>query len=194
MKISATYFIVSLILFQSCRTIKHVEIVKTVTDSIAVHERDSLVRVYKLDSAAWANERKIRTETGIVFETENINTSTAGVRNTVIGGDAGYEPTTGTGMRFLGNKLEFYPNGTLKSAQGKIKSLNINLEDWQKEAYNWKKSLDSISHLKDSLSVVKSSKSEILFKDKKVTVTPWWFWILLIPAVLIGWYIRHKFK
>lgn len=129
---------------------------------------------HSLDSASWANEKKQISETGVVFENDPCPPCDSA---------KGFTVTAPVGV---GNRLEFYPNGTLKSAQGKIKSLNQQAEVWQREAYTWKVKYDSIASRQDSSGVTKNVAVETKEVVKKVQFIPWWMW-LLVSAFAVAW-------
>lgn len=168
MKILNIYTVIllaTLMLLLSCRTVKNIETVKYLHDSTSVKQRDSVVRLYKLDSASWSNEKSSLSENQVIFR------DTGSVR------------------------IKYYPDGSVSEIEGNnLKSLTNKLSKEQKESSFWKTKYDSAaSHVsKDSVTV--KTEYVTVTKEVKKTFMPWWLWILLLPALLIGYYIKTKIK
>lgn len=166
MKILNIYMalLIAILLLLSCRTVKHIDRVEYKSDSTAVHERDSVIRLYKLDSAGWTSLIAMLSENQVVFN------------------------DTGS------TRIEYYPDGSLKTVEGKLKSVTARLSKEEKGAAYWRTLYDSAaSHAsKDSTTVKTEYVTEV--KEVRREFIPWWVWLITIPAILIGYYIKSKFK
>lgn len=182
MKKPILYLLALLLFIQfSCKV--HKEITKTeyIVDSTSIRERDSVIRVKRLDSAAYVNTLRILQESGVVFE------------NDIVPPGSIYRDTMYP-VNWLANSIEFYPDGTLKKAEGRIKSAMSKADKSQNEAKYWKQAYDSLYKVKSKDSIRVEKESKTVDKYIKKTVFPWYFWLLLLPALLVGYYIKHKSK
>jgi hypothetical protein len=165
-KLNIAILIYALIFFllTSCRTVKNIETVKYVHDSTSVKQRDSVIRLYRLDSAAWNNERKSLSENQVIFR------------------------DTGS------TRVEYYPDGSLKTIEGNLRSLTAKLSKEQRESSFWKSKYDSSASHKSKDSVTVRTEYVTVTKEVKRTVFPWYFFLLLLPALWVGYYIKTKLK
>lgn len=163
----------------ACNSQKRIQTSQTRVDSVASSVVKELKEKHSLDSASWANEKRQISETGVVFENDPCppcDTAQLPPFNTSRGGSFTIDSSSIRTVRNP-NKLEFYPNGTLKSAEGKIKALNQKNEDWQREAYTWKIKYDSLAAREDSSKVTKNVAIETKEVVKRVQIIPWWIWL-----------------
>lgn len=82
------------------------------------------------------------------------------------------------------NKIEFYENGALKSAQGEIESANYNYESAMTELETMREKYELQVHVNDSLKAELNKKTEV--KTKQVTRSAgisWWPWILMLLVI-----------
>lgn len=149
----------------SCRTIKNIETVKVVKDSTAAHQRDSMISLYKLDSSGWVNTIEMLSENTIIFQ------------------DTGRVVT----------KIEYYPDGSLKTVEGNLKSVSAKFASSQKEAAYWKTQYDSLATHKDSSIVQVKTEIKTVDREVKRTVFPGWIWIVIIAAAIGGIWVGVKF-
>lgn len=157
--------LLSSILF-SCRTIKNIETVKVVKDSTAAHQRDSVISLYKLDSSGWANHNAMVSENTIIFQ------------------DTGRIVT----------KIEYYPDGSLKTVEGNLKSVSAKLAKEQKESGYWKSRYDSLAIHKDSSIVQVKTEIQTVVKEVKRTSFPGWIWLVIVAAAAGGIFVGVKYK
>lgn len=148
-----------IVLLASCRTVKNIETVREVYDSTAVKQRDSAISVYKRDSAYWASRELSTGETTIIFQ------------------DTGRVVT----------KIEYRPDGSIKTVEGNLKSVTARLEKEKEESGYWKSQYDSLASHKSLDSTKVNTEYVTVTKKVKITVFPWYFWLLLVVALVIGW-------
>lgn len=140
----------------SCKTVKEVtkEVVKY--DSAAIKENKALRMFLSEEIERFEKDREAWENTGVVFDTDTIT-------NTV-------------------TKIIF-DNGKIKSIEGRVKSLNQSLYEKSSELLDAHSTIDSMGVELEKKEVELSKKQSVVVKEKKVTVTPWWIWLLLA----IGW-------
>lgn len=187
------YVVCLMLLNYSCRV--HKEITKTEykTDSTAIMERDSVIRVKRLDSAAYMNTIRTLQESGVVFETEGVTPLSEIDTNSVLYKVWKENPQLNRLSYYPPNSIEFYPDGTLKKAEGRIKSALSKSDKSQQEAKHWKQSYDSLYQVKSKDSVTVKKEIKTVDKYIKKTVFPWYFWLFLILAGGGGWWVHRKF-
>lgn len=141
----------------SCTSTKYIDRVSIKTDTTAVHERDSILQVKKEDSVYYKN----------VIESMSNN-------------DVQFRDTGSV-------KIEYRDNGSIKSIEGNVKSLNSKLLKSQTEINIWKTKYDSLAQVrtKDSIQVKTDYKTVEI--KKKVTVFPWYFWLVCVAVLVVGW-------
>jgi hypothetical protein len=176
-------------LFTSCSTSKNIGLLQVKQDSTAIHERDSILRVRKQDSAAYVNIINSMIENQVQFENDCPPCDTLAVDRATIApsGMIIHRPQPAV------NKLEYYPDGTLKSAEGRIKAANNKVNVSQQEAMQWKNSYDSLMQVKSKDSTTK----KIEVQEKIVTIRksfiPPWVWIAMCVIAAATWLIRGRF-
>lgn len=146
----------------SCRTVRNIEVLKEVYDSTAIRERDSLIRLYRSDSAGWTSLIESLSENTIIFQ------------------------DTGS------TRIEYRPDGSIAVVEGRLRSVNAKLSNEQRQTAYWSAKYDSLARhgSKDSIHV----KTEYITVEKKtkVSVLPWWIWLLVIPGLLAGYYLKKR--
>lgn len=155
--------IIAIISLASCRTVKNSATVETRYDSTWLKQRDSVIEVKRLDSAAYVNMIESLSENTIIFQD--------------------------TGKTII----EFYPDGNLKTVEGNLKTVRSLLSKEQNTSAYYKSRYDSLAATQNKDQGQVQKKTVTITKTKKVTVFPWYFWLLLIPAALVGYYIKKRF-
>lgn len=86
------------------------------------------------------------------------------------------------------NKIEFYENGALKSAQGEIESANYNYESAMTDLETMREKYELQVHVNDSLNVALNKKVEVKTKDVTRDSRPSWsfYFLLLFIGFIIG--------
>lgn len=160
----------ALLLF-SCRTVKNIETLKVEVDSTAIRERDSLIEVNKLTTSAYENLVRSMSESDIVFECPPCDSfQTEGLHPN----EEGKKRIAGT----INNKLEFYPDGTLKSAEGRIKSARSLAERNEQTAHYWQQQYDSLFQVKQRDTTTVKTNIQYVDREVKRTFIPWWIWVI----------------
>lgn len=147
-----------------CRTIKYVDRVKTITDSSVVEQNEGLQRTLAETIERYEAERESWNKTGILFDTVYRD--------------------TGSVMR-----VTFFDNGKIKSAEGRIKSISLDLMDKQSELLDAHSTIDSLS-IELERQEARLSKTETVTKIEKRKIFPWYLF-LLFPA---GLFVEYRFK
>lgn len=92
--------------------------------------------------------------------------------------------------RVVTNKVIVKADGSFE-AEGRIRSLNIDkLREQSAKSYYQSKS-DSLALELDKTKAELSRKETVKVVEKKVTVLPWWFWLLIIPGFALWIYEKH---
>lgn len=127
------------LLLTSCTTTRYVDRVQIKTDSTAIHQRDSMIRVYKLDSAGWNSMIEMLSHNEVVFR------------------------DTGS------TRIEYYPDGSIHIIEGQVKNLNSRLSKSVQESWYWKSAYDSLFHVKskDSTTVSIVYRTVTITKKKR---------------------------
>lgn len=194
MKIFLTAFILLSLagsLLTSCSTSKNIGMLQVKQDSTALHERDSILRVRKEDSAAYVNIINSMIENQVQFENDCPPCDTADTSGGMIklpNSDM-YVPRPKPSV----NKLEYYPDGTLKSAEGRIKAANNKVNVSQQEAMQWKNSYDSLMQVKSKDSTTKKIEVQEKIVTIRKTFIPPWVWIAMCVIAAATWLIRGRF-
>lgn len=149
------------VFFFSCRTIKEVVKIETVYDSTAIRENEKLQKAYQEMVETYEKERESWEKTGVVFETD-CDTSARTVTKII------------------------YDNGKLKSIEGRVKSLNIDLIERTEELYDAHRTIDELQSEIEMARTDVNTVERIVTRDVERKVLPWWIW--LIP---IAWFGRE---
>lgn len=157
-------FLFATLLFISCRTVKNIDTVKVVKDSSAIRAVDSLIEVKRTDSANYNAMIAALSENQIVFR------------------DTGSTVT----------KIEYYPDGSVKSVQGQVKTLNTKLSKSEQVSAYWKQQYDSLASHQDTAAVQVKTEFKEVTKKVKRTVFPWYFWLLLLVAAAGGFILKKR--
>lgn len=146
--------ILLVISFASCRTVKNTQTVKTVYDSTYVKKYDSLVQVKREDSAAYVSMIESLSENTIIFQ------------------DTGRVVT----------KIEYYPDGSLKTVEGNLKSVTARLSKESNEKAYWKSKYDSLASTSKAEEGNVTKETMIITKTVKKTRVPLFMWLLILPG------------
>lgn len=152
----------------SCKTVK--EVVKTEVryDSTAIEQNEALQRTLQETIENYEKERETWEKTGIIFETGPCDS---------------IKPETVTKI--------IYDNGKLKSIQGRVKSLNVDLGERTTELYDAHRIIDSMGVELEKKEVELSKKETVKVLNKKITVWPLWLFAL---CSLAGMVLEWRFK
>lgn len=161
--ILALLFIAALLCFTafSCKTIKEVVKVETRYDSTAIRENAALKRVLSEEIERFEKEKETWEKTGIVFETD-------------------CDTVTNTVTKIV------YDNGKLKSIEGRVKTLNMDIVERTEELYDAHRQIDSLQYALEKEETNVKHHVKVLHRDVKRTVMPGWIWLLLA----VGWIAR----
>lgn len=147
----------AMVLCLSCTSTKYIDRVQIKTDSSAVHERDSILQVKKEDSVYYKNVIESMSNNDVVFR------------------DTGSV------------KIEYRDNGSIKSVEGNVKSLNSKLLNSQTEISIWKTKYDSLAQVKTKDSIQVKTEFKEVTKEKKVSFLPWWLILIAAGVLIVGW-------
>jgi transcription elongation factor Elf1 len=143
---------------------------------------DSLMSVKKLDSVHYETLLKQTRESGVIFDQTKcpplVNIDSACNRDSAI---KVIRILQGQ-LEAAQNTVEFYENGVLKKATGKIASANVKVESLQKEISDYKRQIDSLVNIKSKVEVKTETKIET--KDRYVTRWSLSFLFILIAFIL----------
>lgn len=169
-----SFIIAASLLCMSCNSTKKIAETKILVDSTAIRERDSINQVRKEDSASYTSMLKSIIESQVQFENDCPPCDSSGTP---------VKPATV-------NRLEYYPDGTLKAAEGRIKEGTSKVNYWQQQAMSLKSSYDSLQRVRsrDSTNKTVSIQEKIVVKEKRFI--PWWVWLMLFGSVVIVWIVR----
>lgn len=156
-------------LFASCRTVKQVERVKTVIDSSYIEQNETLQRALNETIENYEKQIEYINKSGVVFDTVYKDTGTSRVIN----------------------RVEYYESGKLKSAEGRIKSINTDLLEKSTELKDAYRLVDSMGAEIEKKDAQLSKQVTTITKDVKRKVTPWWLFALFLVAGLI---LESRFK
>lgn len=140
----------------SCRTTKYVTKTEYKKDSTAIYERDSLSRLIVDNQKYYQHLIETLGENNIIFR------------------DTGRV------------EIVYRPDGSIESVKGEVRSLNSRLQSSQNENFYWRSKYDSLSHIKRKDSVILKTDYKTVEVKKKVTVFPWWFWLICASALIVG--------
>lgn len=160
--------VILLIVLLSCNSSRKSATTIQASDSTAYRMLDSVAQVNRV----WAQEYEKLLQTKgvetIVFDTL--------VRDSII------------------DRVVFRDDGRIASAEGRIRSVTVVRDELRSENGKLKDSLQEYKRRLASDSVTVREVVKVQTVNKRTVVFPWYFWLLLIPAALAGWYIRTKFK
>lgn len=165
----------------SCKTVKEVVKVETKYDSTAINENKQLRLFLSEEIERFEKEREAWENTGVTFFRDNVvaGTDTTGKINwTTKASDPPY-----TVHAYTPPTKIIFENGKIKSVEGPIKSIDQSRYQKKSELSESKKKIDSLIKEDEKNKVELSKKQSVVVKEKKVTVTPWWIWLLLA----VGW-------
>lgn len=155
-------------------------------DSTYLKTIDSLISVKKTDSVHYETLLQQTRESGVIFDQTKcppvVNIDSACNRDSAIKAIRILQDQ----LEASQNTVEFYENGVLKKATGKIASANVKVESLQKEIADYKRQIDSLTNVKSKVEVKTQTKIET--RDKYVT--RWQFsLILLFVGIVIGCFL-----
>lgn len=178
MKLILPLFIVCA--FASCTTTKEVvkTVTNTVTDSTAVHQRDSLHKVVTSERLKHEEEIKTIKSTGIVFSD----------CDTVIIDSSCNVDSIMTVLRAIRNKVRILSDGSIE-AEGRIRSAYSNSESLRQYNFDLEKKVEDLTLVSDTLTTAlhKERSAKVVNKDVKRGFP--WLWFLVGCA--IGGVIAH---
>lgn len=143
--------------FVSCTSTKYIDRVQIKTDTTAVHERDSILHVKKEDSVYYKNVIESMSNNDVIFRDTGIV------------------------------KIVYRSDGSIESVEGRVKSLNSRLNKSQSETSIWKTRYDSLAQVKTKDSIQVKTDYKTVEIKKKVTVFPWYFWLICAATLIVGW-------
>jgi hypothetical protein len=152
-----------LLLFASCKTIKYVDRVRTVTDSTVIEQNEGLQRTLAETIERYESQIESINKTGIIFDTVYRDTGSI-------------------------TRVTFFDNGKIKSAEGRIKSISVDLKDRETALLDAHSTIDSLAIEIERKDAQLSKQVTTVTKEVKRTVYPWWIFIIcLIAGLLIEW-------
>jgi hypothetical protein len=143
----------------SCSSSRKISKQTTGTDSTRVHVIDSMLQIYRIDSAGWANMIEMLSENTIIFQ------------------DTGSTRTV----------IEYYPDGNIKKVEGDLKTVTAKFNKSLSETYYWKSRYDSLAQHSSKDSVRYITQTVTVNKNTKTRVLPWWIWIVCAGVLIVGW-------
>lgn len=172
MRTALYYLLMALILvivFTRCTRKATTQRSETTTQDASKHVIDSLTEVTHTLSEAYESLLQSQTGTEVTVKDE--------------------KPPAG--MPHILSEVTVHPDGSKTIKGGTIiyrdNALTTqrisNLRSWIIDSMSSLHKLDTASHAVKTVEVIRTVKQ---------TVFPWWFWLLLIPAALIGYIVRHK--
>jgi hypothetical protein len=159
-----TYILFIIFLFASCKVTKYVDREKIIVDSSVVHQYNLLQKEYQQTIERYEKERETWEKTGVVFDTD-------------------CDTVTNTVTKII------YDNGKLKSIEGRVKTLNIDLTERTEELYDAHRTIDELSTENERLQVELNKKQTTVIKEVQRKVTPWWIWLLFLGGLVTEWRI-----
>lgn len=166
-----TYILFLIFLFTSCKVTKYVDREKIVVDSSVVHQYNLLQKEYQQTIERYEKEKEMREKTGIVFETP------------CPGDSLKLSPPTPT-------VIKYYDNGKLKSIEGRVKTLNIDLAERTEELYDAHQTIDELSTENERLQAELNKKQTTVIKEVQRKVTLWWIWLLFLGGMVVEWRLK----
>lgn len=154
------YFLFISVLLFSCTSTKHIDRTVTVTDSTAVHQVDSLIRLQKLDSAGYQNIIQALSEQQISFR------------------------DTGT------TKIIYDTVGQIKYIEGPVRYINAKLVNTDSKNKFHISSSDSVSIFSERDSIQVKTGTKTVTVEKKVRFIPWWIWVIIGLLVVYVLYME----
>jgi chromosome segregation ATPase len=142
----------------SCRSTRVVERVKIEYDSTAIRNEAKLQEELRETTARYEKMLESASGTEVVFETR-------------------------TDTVTLPGRIEYYPDGRLKSVEGQLASVRQSLQESEAQRYEYS---DSIATLKSELEQAKTEvKERVQVVEKKVEYVPMWAWALLLTMAAV---------
>lgn len=151
-----------IILASSCRTVKYIDRVQIQKDTSALHTIDSLLKVMREDSIGYNSLIEMLSQNQIQFR------------------------DTGSA------KIVYRPDGSIESVEGQVRTLNSRLARSQAENSVWKSRFDSLAQVKRKDSVAVKTDIKTVQVERKVSVLPWWIWLISVPGLIAGYYLKKK--
>lgn len=153
--------ILSCLLILSCRSVKEVTKTETSDDLAHLKELEEWKRKYKMDSAGWTNMIEMLSENTIIFQD--------------------------TGITREVPVIKYRSDGSIEEVRGNLKSVTSRYSKSQQEAAYWKSVADSISRVKSRDSTRVKKEYYHVETKKKVTVLPWWLFLVAACVLIVGW-------
>lgn len=159
-------FAILLLSFFSCKTTKYIDRVKVVTDSTVIQQNEGLKKVLAETIERYEKDKENWEKTGIVFDTIRLSDTV-----TI-------------------NKVVF-DNGKIKSAEGRIKAVNVELWEKSTELLDAHSTIDRLSIELERKEIQLSKKQETVIKEVTRKSFIWWPAIIFLIA---GIFLQYKFK
>lgn len=159
-------FAILLLSFFSCKTTKYIDRVKVVTDSTVIQQNEGLKKVLTETIEQYEKDKENWEKTGILFDTIRLSDTV-----TV-------------------NKVVF-DNGKIKSAEGRIKAVNVELWEKSTELLDAHSTIDSLSIELERKEIQLSKKQETVIKEVTRKIYPWWLFLL---ACILGMILEYRFR
>lgn len=160
-------FILIAFIFCSCTTTKYIDREVIKTDSSVIEQNEGLQRTLQETIQNYESRIESINKTGIVFDTLYRDTGSAVI-----------------------SKVTFFDNGKIKSAEGRIKSISLDLQDKESELLDANTTIDSMGMELERKEAELSKKVTTVTKEVKRKFFPWYIFLLL-PA---GLFIEYRFK
>lgn len=163
-------FLACLAYISSCSTTKEVvkTVTNTVTDSTAVHQRDSLHKVVASERLKHEEEIKTIKSTGIVFSD----------CDTVIIDSSCNVDSIMAVLKATRNKVKILADGSIE-AEGRIRSAYSNNESLRQYNFELEQKVTELSQVKDSLAVELEKVTAVKVTTKDVKRGFPWLWFLV---------------
>lgn len=151
--------LLTIVLFSSCRSTRIIERVQVKYDSTAIRNEQALQK-----------ELQATTERYEQMLTDSSGTEVVFLKDTVV----------------MPGRVEYYPDGRLKSVEGQLQSVRQTLKKSETQLYEY---ADTIASLREQLKqAVTNVRIEERVINKEVKRMPWW---PILLALIVGWMARQ---
>lgn len=158
--------------FSSCKTTKFIDRETVRIDSSMYEQNEGLQHALLETIQTYEAQREDWTKAGILFDTVYKDTGS---------------------LRVL-NKITFYDNGKLKTAEGRILAVNTDLHEKTAELLDAHATIDELSLQLDKAEAQLSRKETSVVKQITKTRAPFWLWLLIFAAGILARHFWPKIK